>query len=255
MRQLIIAGLAALMAVPAFSQPAAKTDTTVTVEYNHAKNRVETAPFRSNWFVGLDGGAQVWFGEYDSQCKTGDRLAPSLNVHVGKWFTPTVGARLSYGGIGMRGATSVDDPVHSTGKTISGLDLKEQKFRFWNIHADAMFNLANAFCGYREEGHFWTPSAFIGAGFAHVYSEAPKDKDITANGGISNAFRLGSGLDLNVNLGAFLVNEDFDGETGHRWGEGNFAVTVGLTYRFSPRGWGRTKTVRVVETKKQKRGA
>ena len=248
MRQLILAGLAALTAVPSFSQPAAKTDTTVTVEYSGAKNLVETAPLKWNWFVGVDGGAQVWFGEYDSQCSMGDRLAPSLNVHVGKWFTPTVGARLSYGGIGMRGATSVANPVHSTGKVIPGLNLKEQKFRFWNIHADAMFNLAHALCGYREEGHFWTPSAFIGVGFAHIYSEEPKGKDITANGGISNAFRLGRGLDLNVNFGAFLVNEGIDGEVGHRWGEGNFAATVGLTYRFKPRGWGRTKTVRVVET-------
>ncbi len=248
MRQLILAGFAALMAIPAFSQPTAKTDTTVTVEYSSAKNRVETAPFKSNWFAGFDGGAQIWFGEYDSQCSFGDRLAPALNVHVGKWFTPIVGARLSYSGIGMKGATSVSNPVHSSGNIIPDLNLKEQKFKFWNIHADAMFNLANVFCGYKEEGHFWTPSAFIGLGFAHVYSEAPKGKDITANGGVSNAFRLGKGLDLNVNFGAFLVNEGFDGEVGHRWGEGNFAATVGLTYMFKPRGWGRTKIVKVVQT-------
>lgn len=81
--------MAALAAIPALAQqPSVKTDTTVTVEYHAGKNRVETAGFKSNWFIGVDGGAQVYFGEFDSECKFGDRLAPALNIYVGKWFTP-----------------------------------------------------------------------------------------------------------------------------------------------------------------------
>lgn len=97
---------AALAAIPALGQqPTVKTDTTVTVEYSSDRYRVETAPFKANWFVGVDGGAQVYFGEHDKQCKFGDRLAPALNVYVGKWFTPAIGVRLGYSGIGQKGAT------------------------------------------------------------------------------------------------------------------------------------------------------
>ena len=88
---LITTTMIALAGVTAMAQPIVKTDTTVTVEYNSDKYRVETAPFKANWFVGVDGGAQIYFGEHGTQCKFGDRLAPALNVYVGKWFTPAVG--------------------------------------------------------------------------------------------------------------------------------------------------------------------
>lgn len=241
-----LAGTAALA-----QQPTVKTDTTVTVEYNSDKYRVETAPFKANWFIGVDGGAQIYFGEHDTQCKFGDRLAPALNIYVGKWFTPTVGARLGYSGISQKGATQ--DGTHGLDAEVPGKGghnywLKKQEFNFWNIHADVMFNLANAFCGYKPEGHLWNSTPFIGLGWAHVYSEEPKTNEISANVGLINAFRLCDALDLNVNVHAMMVNEAFDGETGHRWGEGNLSATVGLTYKFKPRGWGRSKVVKVVET-------
>ena len=254
-KHLIATALVAVTAIPMLAQPTVKTDTTVTVEYNSDRYRVETAPFKANWFVGVDGGAQIYFGEHDKQCKFGDRIAPALNVYVGKWFTPSVGVRLAYSGIGQKGATQIFAPAHSTGKDVPGkgattwgYNLEKQEFNFFNIHADVMFNLANAFCGYQPEGHVWNPTPFIGLGWAQVYSEEPKTHEITANGGLNNAFRLCDALDLNLNVTAFLVNQDFDGETGHRWGEGNLSATLGLTYRFKPRGWERSKFVKVVET-------
>ena len=56
---LITTTMIALAGVTAMAQqqPTVKTDTTVTVEYNSDKYRVETAPFKANWFIGVDGGA------------------------------------------------------------------------------------------------------------------------------------------------------------------------------------------------------
>lgn len=241
-----LAGMTALA-----QQPTVRTDTTVTVEYDSNKYRVETAPFKANWFLGVDGGTQIYFGEHDKQCKFGDRLAPALNIFVGKWFTPSVGARIAYSGIGQKGATQNDThglDAEVPGKGGSGYWLKKQEFNFWNIHADAMFNLANAVCGYKPEGHIWNPTPFVGVGLAHVYSEEPKNTEISANVGLINAFRLCDALDLNVNVHAMMVNEAFDGEYGNRWGEGNLSATIGLTYKFKPRGWSRSKVVKVVET-------
>ena len=252
-KQLIATALIAMAGITAMAQqPTVKTDTTVTVEYSSDRYRVETAPFKANWFVGVDGGAQVYFGEHDKQCKFGDRLAPALNIYVGKWFTPAVGARLVYSGISQKGATQ-NHNIHGTGEAVPGKGgwgywLEQQKFSFMNIHADVMFNLANAFCGYQPEGHLWNPTPFIGLGWAHVYSEKPKTNEISANVGLINAFRLCDALDLNVNLHAMMVNEAFDGETGHRGGEGNLSATLGLTYKFKPRGWERSKLVKVIET-------
>ena len=252
MKKILIAtAMMALAGVASTAQPKVKTDTTVTVEFNSDRYRVETAPFKANWFIGIDGGAQIYFGEHDKQCKFGDRLAPALNIYVGKWFTPTVGARIGYSGIGQKGATQegihgLDEDV--PGKGGHGYWLKKQEFSFWNIHADAMFNLANAVCGYKPEGHCWTLTFFAGPGWAHVYSEKPITNEITLNGGFINAFRLCDALDLNVNVMGMLVNEGFDGETGGCLGEGNLSATVGLTYKFKPRGWQRSKIVKVVET-------
>lgn len=239
-----------MAAIPALAQPTVKTDTTVTVEYTSGKYRVETAPFKANWFIGVDGGAQIYFGEHDKQAKFSDRLAPALNVYVGKWFTPAVGARIGYSGIKQKGATQ--DGIHGTNEALPEKGgapywLDKQEFSFWNIHADVLFNLSNIFCGYKEDGHFWNFTPFIGLGWAHVYSEEPKTNEISANGGIINAFRICNALDFNVSVSAFLVNQEFDGETGHRWGEGNLSATIGLAYKFKPRGWERSKVVKVIE--------
>ena len=57
------------------------------------------------------------------------------------------------------------------------------------------------------------------------------------------SFRLTSCLDLNLDSRGTLVNDDFDGEPGGRKGEGVLTATLGLTYKFSPRGWNRGKNV------------
>ena len=40
-----------------------------------------------------------------------------------------------------------------------------------------------------------------------------------------------------------LVNDRFDGEGGGRFNEGMLSATVGLAYKFKPRGWDRSKTI------------
>ena len=58
-----------------------------------AQNRVVRGPYETNRlsdniFVGIAGGINLYFGEHDSQGKFGKRLAPALDIHVGKWFPP-----------------------------------------------------------------------------------------------------------------------------------------------------------------------
>ncbi len=227
-----------------FAQAEPNADVTETVEYSSDKYKVETNRFWDNWFISAGAGAQVYFGDHDKQASFGDRIAPALDISVGKWFTPGIGVRVMYSGLKIKGATQTG--VHSTGDEVPGKGgngywLEKQKFGYYNFHVDAMFNLTNLIGGYKEK-RVYNISAYGGVGVMHT-SDTPKETDISAHFGLLNSFRLCSALDLNLDLRGTFVDDGFDGETGGRFGEGMFTATIGLTYKFNQRGWDRSKTV------------
>lgn len=248
-KRTFIAVLGFVAASTAFSQ--AKDDIVLeeTVEYNDSKHKVETNSFWSNWFISVGAGGQVYFGDHDRQAQFGDRISPALDIAVGKWFSPEIGVRLMYNGLSAKGAAqdvrvgpgneAVPGP-HTSGD-VWGAWLRDQKFKYFNFQADAMFNLSNIFCGYNEK-RVYNCSPYIGVGVMKV-TEAPKETALSGHFGILNSFRLCSALDLNLDLRATLVDDDFDGEPGGRGGEGMLSATIGLTYKFKPRGWNRGKTI------------
>lgn len=244
MKKIILSALLAGGILPLSAQT---TGSEERVEYSTHKYKVETNTFWHNWFVTVGGGVQVYFGDHDGQCDFGDRLAPALDVAVGKWFTPGIGVRLMYSGLKVKGATQQGANVaHSTGEVVPGKGgmgywLDKQKFNMSNLHMDVMFNLSNLFCGYNPK-RVWNVSPYLGVGWAHVGDE-PKFNDITANFGLLNTWRLCDALDLNLDVRGLLVNDEFDGERGGARGEGMVTATVGLTYKFKQRGWDRSKTV------------
>lgn len=216
------------------------------VEYSTDTYKVETNTFWHNWFITVGGGTQVYFGDHDRQVDFGKRLAPALDLAVGKWFTPGIGVRLMYSGLQVKGATQKGALSHSTGDDVPGKGgngywLEKQKFNMSNVHADVMFNLSNLFCGYNEK-RVWNVSPYFGLGWAHV-GEEPKFNDITANFGILNSWRLCDALNLNLDVRGAIVNDEFDGERGGSKGEGLLTATLGLSYKFKQRGWNRSKTV------------
>lgn len=238
----------AVACVPALAQQQTKEEETV--EVSKDKYKVETNRFWDNWFVSAGGGLQVYFGDHDRQCSFGDRLAPALDVAVGKWFTPGIGVRLMYSGLQQRGATKhPGDPnaqsAHGTGHPVKGGGaphyLEKQKFDMGNLHADVLFNVSNLLCGYNPD-RLYSCSPYAGLGWARVW-DSPNAKEVSANIGVINSFRINRALDANVEMLGMYVNDRFDGEGGGRFGEGMWSVTVGVTYRFKNRGWDRPKTV------------
>lgn len=233
----------------AFAQTEFTPDTTETVEYSTDRYKVETNSFWNNWFISVGAGGNVYFGDHDKQAKFGKRISPALDVAVGKWFSPGMGVRLMYSGLSAKGATGRIESgglVHATGTPVPGWEhaaggeLQYQKFKFFNFQADALFNLTNLFGGYKEK-RIYNISAYGGLGVMRSTQE-PKKADVSAHFGLLNTFRLCSALDLNLDLRGAMFNDDFDGEFGGR-GEGMFTATLGLTYKFKPRGWDRSKTV------------
>lgn len=225
-------------------------DTTEEVMYDNDKYKVETNHFWDNWFVSAGFGGQIIFGNHDKQVKFFDRIAPALDIAVGKWFTPGIGVRLMYSGLSVKGATQKEGhgefPTHSTGVDVPGKGgdgywLMKQKFDFYNLHLDALFNMSNILCGYNEK-RVYNCTPYVGLGWARVW-ESPQSMEVSANVGILNSFRLNDALNLNLDIRGAYVSDRFDGELGGRWGEGIWSATVGLTYRFKQRGWGRSKTI------------
>ena len=216
--------------------------TTTTIVENADKYKVETNRFWSNWFVTAGGGGLIFFGDHNMQMKFGDRLSPALDIGFGKWFTPGIGIRFMYSGLTIKGATQ--NGSHSTGKVYDASQwLDEQKFDFMNIHGDVLFNASNLLCGYNEK-RFWSVTPYVGLGWILTW-ESPRARNFNASIGLINSFRLSSAFDLNLEVRGTATKDEFDGERGGRKEEGLLSVTVGVTYKFPRRTWGRS-TVKTI---------
>lgn len=216
--------------------------TTTTIVENADKYKVETNRFWSNWFVTAGGGALIFFGDHNMQMKFGDRLSPALDIGFGKWFTPGIGVRFMYSGLTIKGATQ--NGSHFTGKVYDASQwLDEQKFDFMNIHGDVLFNASNLLCGYNEK-RFWSVTPYVGLGWILTW-ETPRARNFNASIGLINSFRLSSAFDLNLDVRGTATKDEFDGERGGRKEEGLLSVTVGVTYKFPRRTWGRS-TVKTI---------
>ena len=178
-------------------------------------------------------GPQILFSDHDKQINFGRRISPALDIAVGKWFKPWVGARLMYSGLSVKGATQ--NGAHTTGEDIkekpqSGYWLEYQKFNMYHIHADALFDLTNVFDEYNPE-RFYNCIVYAGIGVAGT-GEEPTSTSVAGDFGVLNTFRLNQNWGLNVDLRGILVSDSFDGEEGGR-SEGLLNLTIGVTYTFN----------------------
>ena len=219
----------------------AQNSTSEVVEYEviqvQDKYQVITNPFWSNWFFSIGGGAEATFGDNDKAGSFGKRISPTLNISVGKWFTPGLGLRLQYSGLLARGFT-----YDGGADYVKGAELKDgyykQRFDYMNLHGDVMFNLNALFGGYNQH-RVYEVIPYVGAGFTHNYSK-PHREALSVNAGIINKFRISNAIDINLELSAMGVEDKFDGEVGGDHGyDGVLSATVGLTYRFPARGFRR----------------
>lgn len=230
-----------LLALAGLSSAAMAQQKTEVVEYEiiqvQDKYQVITNPFWSNWFFSIGGGAEATFGDNDSAGSFGKRISPTLNISVGKWFTPGLGLRLQYSGLQARGFT-----YDKGADYVKGAELKDgyykQRFDYMNLHGDVMFNLNALFGGYNQH-RVYEIIPYVGAGFTHNYSK-PHREALSVNAGIINKFRISNAVDINLELSAMAVEDKFDGEVGGDHGyDGVLSATVGLTYRFPARGFRR----------------
>lgn len=238
-----------------------KTEQTVD-EQVASKRRYQVGSFRDNWIIGIAGGVNLYMGEHDRQMKFNQRLAPAMDIYVGKWFTPSLGFRVAYSGGQGFGLTNVDTHlINSTGTMYGNSEYKSmfyQEFHMWNIHADFMLNLMNLIGGYKERVYNISP--YFGIGYARAYALKGNENRFCNNRlaglvGLYNTFNICPALDITVDLRGVLVPQDFEGELGKRpeggetyESEGYLTASVGLAYKFKPRGWQQAKNKVITNT-------
>ena len=198
----------------------------------------ETNRFFDNVFMGVGAGVNIYEGEFDDFGSFGKRLAPALDIYVGKWLTPSTGFRVGYSGIQAKGWTSSRSAF---AKGIDGKMFKE-KFGVSYLHGDVMWNFSNAVSGYKET-RTWNFIPFLGAGWARAYGNDTHEDEIAVSVGLLNNVRLCDLVDLTLEARQMFVNQRFDGVVGGRKGEGMTSVTVGVAFKLNRRNFKRAEKV------------
>ncbi len=162
---------------------------------NIVRGPYETNRLGDNWFIGAGGGINVFIED-----GFGAKVAPSLDINFGKWFTPSIGMRVGYQGLNSR---------------ITDGDVL-QKFGYMYIHGDFLWNISNALSGYKET-RFWNLTPYLHAGFyrSHGIENIDiTDNEFAAGAGLLHNLRLTDRLDLIVDMRALLVSGSVHGSSG-----------------------------------------
>ena len=187
------------------------------------KNSVATNSFGSNWFLGVNGGINLYNGVVTNGESPFDHLSPALNVYVGKWHTPGFGWRVAYQGLNIKPYENVDHTM------------------FLNFHFDAMFNLSNLICGYNE-ARIWNFIPYVGVGWGAREAMNHEDFDgltgtITANYGIINTFRVSKHWAINLELAGTFLRNGFSGVVGSEGQDMMWSANLGVAYKFNKVDW------------------
>ena len=146
----------------------------------------------ANWFVGVGGGFNTAIGK---EIKPFAEFTPENNwaaeAFIGKWFTPTIGARVGYKGV-------MNNFAYDADTFVSNAYGNGEQVRFGYAHADLMWNLSNTLSGYKET-RFWDIIPYAGFGYLGI-NNGQTDNKIGVSAGIYNEFRLSKVVNLFIDL-------------------------------------------------------
>ncbi len=208
-----------------------------TVENKDAKHKVETNLYGDNWFISAGIGGQVFAGENYGTADLVDVINPAIDLNVGKWITPGVGVRFGYYGVSATTVTEMQDMYWVTGAYDA--NNYEREFDLGVFHADVMMDLLNMIKGYRVD-RLYSVVPYFGVGLMQVW-DAPSETQLCATTGVINTFRINDKWDFNVELRSAITNDRFDGLEGGKGFDMLFGATIGVTYQFPTRGWGKAE--------------
>lgn len=171
-----------------------------------------------NWFVSVVGGASAFLGTPLGCDDLFGRLRPSYSLAAGKWFTPSVGARIQYGGLRFKDGTLSTQDYH-------------------HIHADLLWNVLGRRYA-RQEQVRWELAPFAGLGLLHNATNGHNPLAISY--GVQGQYRITPRVSAVTELSATTTFQDFDGYgRANRLGDHMLSLSVGLTFHIGKVGWKR----------------
>jgi outer membrane protein OmpA-like peptidoglycan-associated protein len=189
---------------------------------------VVTNSFGSNWFIGVNGGVNLYNGVVMNGESILDHVSPALDVFVGKWHTPGFGWRVAYRGLNIQTYKELNHAA------------------FMNYHFDAMFNLCNLIGGYKE-GRVWNVIPYVGVGWAarqafytdnaNSMTSGKWSGTLSANYGILQSFRVAKRLSINLELAGSFFRNGFSSRVGQSGHDMMWTATAGLTVDLGRVGW------------------
>lgn len=155
----------------------------------------EKLEFRPNWGLKVQGGASFTIGEADFS----KLLSPAAQLSATYNFHHAMGVRFGFSGWEGKGTVVVTDEMYS--------------FRFLQLNADYVLDLASLFGGFKHD-RIWTPYVFAGIGGAYGFDNKEAGKYVAEFGDVVSRYwetapffvvRAGLGVDFwvakNVALG------------------------------------------------------
>jgi len=170
--------------------------------------------------VNFENGGTIPFG----QAKGG--LAAQFSL--GKWWTPFIGARLNYLGLG--------NDVNGTKAAI--IDPQQHFFT-----TDLLWSLTDTFWGYKET-RIWNVAPYISGGLAYLPQGAAFEW--IYGGGILNRFYLGERVDLLLDFRGMVAKAQWYG-VDHTKEIGRFefplSATIGVAFKLGKTGFNRHSSI------------
>lgn len=210
--------------------------------------RVVTNKFFDNWFVMGTFGGHMFAGDGCTGVnKMNEHYSPDFYVGVGKWFTPGIGARVQYG-VGRSQGHSDFKSVFAYGDPFieNGTEHWRARTDWWDISAQAMFNISRLIYGYEGKDSEKLKNQFIftvGIGGVHHFNTPARRNEWSGHFELqySRFFNKKKSLSLDLKLHSILYQTNFDGKIGGQYTpwDANHGVAVGVTYFFKKRHWDR----------------
>lgn len=203
---------------------------------------------KSNWFMTVQGGANMMFSKHDIDAPIKDRIGGNAALYFGKWVTPTFGFRFGANWMIQRGATENANgtftkyaPYAEPRASYDGA--YEERLMSVGPEFDVLINLTNWACGYKPD-RVYNLVLHGGAGaywnFGRNYGDEAKSADnlkwrnahntvLFANLGLQNNFRLSSVVDLFIDVQYTMI--DFTALTH------NVGLFAGLNFNLGKSTW------------------
>lgn len=208
-----------------------QTDLLTPVQPSYLKHVTAASGWAANWFMDVTGGATAFVGTPLGCEDLFGRITPSLSVSLGKWYTPSVGAKVSFQGFRYKDCM-----------------LATRDYR--HLHADLLWNVTGSH--YHARDRPWAIVPYAGLGI--IRNEDSGNSPFALSYGLMVRYRLAERLHLTMELGGTTTSDDFDSYShsdSREFGDNLFSVKAGLSITLGKVGWKRVIDARPYMTRNE----